>query len=556
MEKVFPVKLDISKGLYTNMPLTQIPPGGCSAVSHLVLQHNFLVPRPSFNTVNGLGTINSGHTVMHLNMFTMLTGTQYMMAITMKNSDSTIHVYYFNGTTWADITGSLSATFTDRFDICTSCNFKGKWYFTTGGRTNLYSWDGVAVAVAEVTNATPALSPPTAPMIVMASGARLFLLNAKTSGTRIPYRVYWSDFLLPTVWNGGVGGGSSSYQDLLDDNEPIVAGYITPDSIYIFKPTSIYSSPASTGYPTYFEFTRFKTKQGCVAPLTIKSYNDKLIFLGHDNVYMADKQNILPIGDTIIPDIQPYIVYGNIENCISSLDPINKLYHLFVPYDYITGTIVGGPFPILIIEKLFCNAYHLNLENGAWTRTGIGSTSVSDNNGIDYTKINLNCSYDMPYSSQSINRNYFGDTTGRVVSMDFNIALAQDLENGFTPFWTSGILDAFEISQGQYNKLILRDIIIETEEDYDYLNVEPNATSLNIVGEFSCHVAWGDYLYGMGTKHLGTKKMYKGEPSKGIFITNKQGKYFKIKLTMPHPFNGGRISKIVLNFVTTENRIS
>lgn len=478
------IPLDVTKGLISNMPVTQIPPGGCQAISNLIIRKGALKIRPGLSSLYSQFSANEA--VFLIDYFTPLSGTAKVMALTLNLSTTAVKAYYWTGSAWSDITGSATLVGgLGSHPFATS--FKSSWYFTVGAGSalKLYEWTGTG-NIAEVSNTTPALSPPKGPRVVLSTASRLFLLNCysdPTAGTRVPYRVAWSDYLQDDVWNGGSSAGSSGYMDLMEEPDPIVVGAVLRNLIFAFKEFQTYVITPS-GYPTYFSYQKFANDKGCIAPKTIKNFKDALIFLGDDNIYYIDGQNIQPVADSITYRIRDVVNTTYMNRAIGMIDKTNFLYHLLLPK-------VGTDNPITI--------FTLDLQSGSWTEGEIANTSIIPV-----------CSAEYPISGYWGNYTLLGSEDRYIY--DMSTSYTTDSSTTYTPSWTSGTLDIYHITEGKLEAARLERVIVESAS-----------------GKVTVYLTAGDFINDMDSETTGQVLNLDGKHQNYV-VFGKRARYFKLRL--------------------------
>jgi hypothetical protein len=371
--------------------------------------------------------------VYHIGKEVTFAGAETIMAATLNLSTNAVQIFANQSNTWTNITGSSLGTQLGSEDVYpTSCGFKGQWFFAPGGPTSgLISWDGVSSTAALVTNSgpTPSLnSPPLNAKIVMceASGAHLFLLNVTDSISMAaePTGIYWSGFLDQTSWNGGTNGNGSGSQYLADDNEPITAGCNYGPFVIVFKLRSMYiaqfDDTASTG--TYFDFVCRETDRGCAAQGTIQPYNNQLIWLGNDAVFLFDGNTVQAVTDKVISRFISQMNPAYVQRSFGAIDRYNKRYNLWLPL-----STTSSPPQML---KLFM----FDFQTGAWTE---GSVSPNLFPVSSYV-------YSQTWAEQTL----IGDRGGVVYQFNPEATTDGASTNTFVPYWESHIMDAVTLLQG------------------------------------------------------------------------------------------------------------
>lgn len=407
-------------GLFSNTSKTLIPDTGCSACANVIGYEGKLRPRPGFTET--LSTLGSGVSVFHYTRLEQLTGVITRAALSWNTTTNAVKLWERTGATWADRTGAAALTGAETVHP-TSASFKGALYFTTGDN-NLYKWAGPAVNIAEVTNADPTLTPYTVPRIVRAWDGRLWNFNV-VDGTRVPYRVAWSDLLVDNVWRAGVNGGSSGYQDLVDgstdDLEPITAAIDTRDAMVAFKTNTIYLG-AFTDYPKWYEFRKLTRGIGCISQASIARFRESVLFLADDNVYALQGNQVQPVGDDKIRTrMRAAVALSAMGRSVGIVDPYNELYWLFVPKVGTTTMIT-----------LFIFSFR---DSGTWWEGEITNTGILPV-----------CSYGYRESTWDHTLTV-GSRDGKFYKIDS--AATTDNNTAFTPSWTSKQWDIMQLTRGK-----------------------------------------------------------------------------------------------------------
>lgn len=498
--------LDIKTGLFSQVPVTDIPPGGCQEIRNMVIEQDYLKARPGLDdTYPILGT---NIAIYHLDWFPDLTGTTYLMAVGRHTGTGALSFYYYNsgGGTWSNITGAVSITGVTS-NIPHSCNFKGYWFFVDGGAGDLVGWSGTGNC-SFIYNLDPDLSPHKKPKVVFSYASHLFLCNIydEAGTTRIPYRIDWSDFMLYDTWNGGVGAGSSKYQDLLTESDPIITGYATKDLVAIFKPTKIYASTA-TSAPTYFEFRKLQTDKGCIAPRTLKYFKDALLFLGDDNIYALTGTQVQEVGNNITYRMKQMFSASNLSLSMALLDREKSQYHLFLPK-------IGTDDPLTF--------FTLDLRSGAWTESEIANplmiptSTVENRTGNWATSLLVGSEDTFIYT---LSPAYTQDSSGTTV------------DTIFYPYWVSGIIDVYKITEGKARTALLEEVEVEAAS---------GRVSLDVATGMRRNTIW-PYEF-CGELNLSIKD------GPNAFSVRQESRYFKLKITYTDHTNWPEISKLYLHF--------
>lgn len=408
----------LTGGQVNDTSSTLIPDNAWQSTTNIVGYEGKVRPRSGFNeTLLDLGAVSA----KHLTRIETLAGVTTKAAVSHNVGAGTGLFWEWTSPTWTDRSGAITLT-VNSDDPVTSCNFKGVLYFTTAG-SNLHKWTGAGNNIAEVTNGDAAITPFTIPKFIVAWSSRLFMFNCGEVATRYAYRAAWSDFNLDNVWRGGVNGGSSGYQDLIDsgNDDPvgITAAAATNASIYAFKPTAIFRG-YFVDYPKFYQFDPLIKGIGCPAHLTLKKFRDMLLFLGDDNVYALEDGAVpKPVGEKVRPRIETLINAANMHKSVAFVDPATQLYWLFVPK---TGT---STMITLFIFSL--------RDGGTWWEGEIANTGILPV-----------CSYSERTSAWDYTH-IVGSTTGQFFDMDSSYT--DDDGAAFTAQGTLKRFDALRATQ-------------------------------------------------------------------------------------------------------------
>lgn len=416
---------DLSSGAHYDRNIFNVPPGGCVENSNLVWVDGILRPRQGYaeySTPTG-----STEPVLHLALYRPFTGgVADLCRITQAGPN--FKFYRLTSGVWVEATptGGIPAFLVGAPPVTvTSCNFKGKIFFTIAGF--LWSYDGTVVAQLPSLQPVTALQCPLQPQIVAAGDSRLFLANMTTSyGTAgmLPttYRIAWSDFLRENVWNGGQGAGSSGFQDLPNFSTPITGVYVSGTTLMVFKPRELYLG-VFQGQPATYTFSSFVRGPGCVAQNTIVDYRDgTIIWLGDDNVYIGSPgQQPIPIGDKIKNRIRTAVNLTNIYQASAVVDIDNHLYTVYCPDIANSGNI----------RILFT----VNLKTGAWFEGELFDVGKS-----------VLCTLSIR-SSNWTTKNLVGMKDGRILEKSFSYT--KDAGSTFPGFWKTGAFQVKGIFQQQ-----------------------------------------------------------------------------------------------------------
>lgn len=379
----------LDAGMFRNVPSQRIPENGCYDAQNVVFYEGRVRPRPPFVVATAIAT-GSAIGCNHVGLMQTQGGSQFIMRSEIDTGTLKMDVYYYDAA-WFDITAPQLDGDLDHMPWSTQ--FKGEWLFCPGN-DELYSWaaSGNMVTV-DSRQADTTLRPPDKPYVIACTATRVFLGNVVISGTRIPWRVCWSDTGSSIVWAPNGGGypaqGSASYQDILHDSSEITGLFFQGGKDMIcFKRTSIYKGIWKGG-PVWYDFEPISMQHGCPAGQTIRSWRNTLIWLGDDfNVYaMPLRGQITAIGDAISPRLRVILRLSYVKRSSAVVDSTLGLYWLFVPQ-------LGQT----TVNKIFV----CNLKTGAWAEGEIAGSVV---------KIMCAMEYRPGYSDPVM---YFGSADGKI----------------------------------------------------------------------------------------------------------------------------------------------
>jgi hypothetical protein len=422
----------LTQGLVTVVPPSQIPDTACSEVQNMVGYEGMLRRRPGFSST--LDSVGANQVVHHLGRRVGMDGTIQRMALSRNTSTNALKAYYWTGAAWSDITGAAALTLTEG-QHAFSTVFKGSWYFVTGNDP-LYKWTGSG-NISEVTNANASLKPYPNPKVLYSWDARLWTADSEDgAGSRVPYRLAWSDHLLDNVWRGGVNAGSSGFVDLADDSDPITGLVDQVDFLVVFKPQIIYLG-VNAQPPDYYSFPKLSRGMGCVSGATIQRYYESLLFLGDDNVYMMEGRQVQPIANSIRNRLRDIVALSNISRSFALIDPDNILYWLFLPKTGTTNLIT------LLIYSL---------RDQAWWEGEIAlnsPTTLLPLCGLSYR------------SGTWTTEKLIGSADGKVYKIDETVGTDDGKE--FSAKWVSKQWDAISMSRGDAEAMALQRVMIHGE---------------------------------------------------------------------------------------------
>lgn len=404
-------------GLVVDKPATEIEPTACQACSNLVGYEGKIRPRQGMSTI--YAQLPAGYGCYHYIRFVDNTGGITVAALGYNSGTGAVKFYENVGGVWTDRTDV--AVLTGSWAVHPrSTQFKGNLYFTTGVDGGLWKWTGPGTNIVQVTNGTASLAPFFLPRILYSWQGRLWMgdcYNDSIGTTRVPYRMAWSDQLVDNVWQGGLSGGNSGFQDLVDGhdegNDPITAIFDTMQNLIVAKANCMYYG-SNVGYPAFYKFLMFEKNIGVASHETVKSLGDTTYWLGSDNVYAMKGMKTEAIGNAIKPRLRQVINPTYINLAVGMIDPLLELYYLFIP-----------PSGSSINSKMFI----YSIRDKAWWEADIADT----------TNIQPTMSYSLfvtPWDTRLI----IGSLTGQFFQMVEGVVT--DNGTAWSTSWTSKTIDS------------------------------------------------------------------------------------------------------------------
>jgi hypothetical protein len=225
--------------------------------------------------------------------------------------------HYLSSGTWtqARVAPGSSPSFTgdedDYVSVCTADNT----LVITNGVDTILEWDGSTMtALGGLTNIVAKFAVPFYDTLVFA--------NITDTGTANPIRVMWSEIGDIEDYSSGNAGNL----DLTDDPEPITFMGLLGDRLFVFKQNSIWEiflvNEATVG-GNLFDKRLVNGTKGTSAPGSVVSLGDRLIFLGNDDIYSFDGEQLQPI----MAQVTPWIF--NPEESIVDWSKINRVPALY-----------------------------------------------------------------------------------------------------------------------------------------------------------------------------------------------------------------------------------
>jgi len=256
-------------------------------------------------------------TVNDLWVFQLSSGTAFLIAVSTTN----LYRYNVGPGTWTDITplGGLHGTVTFK-PQCITWNDK---FYCTNGTDPILQWDGIAPTASFITGS----GAPSACSSIVAFAGFLFAIRP-TVGTLFGFRVMWSDFLTPTVWNAGQAGAV----DLNDSSEQLLTGLVMGRWLTLYK-TSIVYNVVFVGPPVYFDFRRIETP-GTAARRTVAQILMLGLFAqGRDDEYIFDQSQSRPIGRPVRQEILAKMDWQGADAAFAWVRPDVGRVYLHLPFN-------------------------------------------------------------------------------------------------------------------------------------------------------------------------------------------------------------------------------
>jgi len=212
------------------------------------------------------------------------------------------------------------------------------------GQSKPHYWNGGAGNYLILANAALART-------VMPFLGRLFEGYVSDVGWK-PNRIWWSDEGDITAYSGTTSG----YLDLSDFSDPIKKFSKFSGMLMVYRRNSSWLL-LPTGDPGNAVVEQWAFGKGIYAPRTLQRISDAQtnleadIFLGHDDVYMANPSGYKPVGRPVREDIFSRTEPSTLVYAWSHVDTRNKEY-------YLVADLVNGNR----------NAWIFNFEDEVWTQ--------------------------------------------------------------------------------------------------------------------------------------------------------------------------------------------
>ena len=248
---------------------------------------------------------NMSNTVLGFDTLYLSSGSEYLCAFTTNQFYSYDSVNSNFVSRNANFTGGLD----DQFDSVSTVDANGNdMIIVTNGKDPAKKWTGSGNCsnLGGVANVTF--------KYVVPYMSRLIIGYVTEGGTTSPRRIKWSAVGNPEDFTLANGGGIS---EMLDTPDFLSGLKLLRDRLFIFKEQSIWEL-SYVGSPKIFEPRMIVEKIGTVAPKSIVSMGDRLIFFGNDNVYAFDGAQLEPIAKQMVP------VFFDSETSIVTVGKLNR----------------------------------------------------------------------------------------------------------------------------------------------------------------------------------------------------------------------------------------
>jgi hypothetical protein len=272
-------------------------------------------------------------------VFQLSGGTSYLLVVTTTN----FYKYNVGAQTWTDITpvGGLHGTTTLAPQFIT---YNDKVYVTNGVDAIFY-WDGVAANAVFVTGN----GAPNACYAIMVFAGFFFAIRPTVGATLFGWRVMWSDFNNPTVFNSGQAGAV----DLNDTAEQVMTAAVMGRWMSIYKTSTIYNT-VFIGAPVYFDFRRIDTPGISLRRSLVQIPMLGLFGFGRDDAYIFDQNQSRPIGKPVRQEILTKINWQGADTANAWVRPDIGRVYFNVPFTATTPD----------------NAYSYSYIDGQWMPEG------------------------------------------------------------------------------------------------------------------------------------------------------------------------------------------
>ena len=177
-----------------------------------------------------------------------------------------------NGTSWTNLTGSLSLSSTeDRHVRSTMFNSNtNSFLIATDNNGPVWSWDGSAGTVTAMPTVTRASD-------VKEFKHRIFAINLPNR----PTGVRWSDNNSYNEWSDG------NVFDCSRESHGVALASLSADVMLVFHRRSIYAIRSDPAVHMYFDPTLVDGSTGCVARGSVVTYEGRTYFADDDGIYVV-----------------------------------------------------------------------------------------------------------------------------------------------------------------------------------------------------------------------------------------------------------------------------
>lgn len=405
----------LETGLITDRNQMELPIGSATATQNVVWIDGYLRSRAGFGLL--YSSPAGSDRIHHIGVHQSSAGVSNIFIVTYTSGTGAATFWRHDDTTmlWTSV-AVIPSPALSLSNPCTSCGFAGKSYLTIGNG-ELYQFDGAALVTVASLSPDPIFAPPQKPQIVVPGDSRLFLADVVRDGTRLTYRLEWSDREKQYVYGGGVGGGSSYFMDLPKNSDPITGLYTSGSDIMVFRPREVYLV-SFVGTPQVYKIQASVRGPGTVAHATIKPYIlGEVVWLGDDNIYQGSPTTQpRPVGDHIRNRIRQICSTSNLAKAKATLNVDTHLYTLYLPDINSTNNT---------------RMLTLNLRNGSWWEGRIEDSSFYVTDAVGYRDTTWNT------------KHLVTTQEGRI--LEHSLAYTRDDQVEFPVSWTSGVITARNI---------------------------------------------------------------------------------------------------------------
>lgn len=321
-----PFPMTFGGGLDQSADPLFIPLDRVAAVQDMGFEQKVAAKRLGFQN-EGTGTISG--TIQARFDYITNAGTQFPMAISSQGA------YYKSGGAW-----TLLQTLTGIPGTPISwINFNGILIWTNQQANQIYKWTGSGAA------ALLGGSPPQAAQYLL-SYQNVVMAFGVTDGSSVfhPFRVQWTDNGNQDQWASGEAG----LNDLFGTGSTFQGvGLVGPygallrrDSIWVIQP-----APA----PFYFSFSSTSSGKGCIAPGSIQSIDQGVIYCGDGMLYVFNGIDSVPVGQPAFSYLRT-VNYNALGSIVSANYPLRGEYYIALP-------VSGATSPNLVLELDYLEGY-------------------------------------------------------------------------------------------------------------------------------------------------------------------------------------------------------